>query len=150
MIVDSLVNSDALPALEAATKFAARRHSVIAHNIANFSTPNYQPRDVSVPEFQAALGQAIDARREKFGGTRGEFNFKGSSEVRVERDGRGEMHFRLEPTKPSGNVLFHDRNDRDLERTMQALVENTASFRIATDLYRTQMGLLRSAIRLQA
>ena len=57
-------------------------------------------------------------------------------------DGR----LRLDPRTSSGNILFHDKNNRDLERTMQSLVENASMFRVATDLFRNRTTLLRDAI----
>ena len=47
MLIDHLLNADALPSLERTVQFAARRQELIAHNIANLSTPNFQPLDVS-------------------------------------------------------------------------------------------------------
>lgn len=142
MLVDHLLNDGALPTLERTIQFAARRQDLIAHNIANLSTPNFQPRDVSVADFQRSLGEAIDRRRRRMGGPRGELDFQGNREVRPSPGG-----LELRPRQPSGNVLFHDRNDRDLERTMQALVENLAAFRVATDLYRSRLDVINTAIR---
>ncbi len=142
MLIDHLLNSEALPSLERTVQFAARRQELIAHNIANLSTPNFQPRDVSPADFQRSLGAAIDRRREKFGASRGPLEFEGNREVRVEGEG-----LRLEPRQDSGNVLFHDRNNRDLERTMQSMVENLAVYRFATDMLRSRMELLNTAIR---
>jgi flagellar basal-body rod protein FlgB len=52
----------------------------------------------------------------------------------------------LKPRTPSGNVLYHDRNNRDLERLMQDLSENVLAFRVASDLLRRENDLLRTAI----
>ncbi len=145
MFIDGLVNSGALPVLEAATQFAARRHTIIQHNIANLSTPDFRGTDVSVDRFQHALGRAIDQRR-RTGGSRGDLPLEGTAEVGVTRRGGG-LRLELRPRTASGNVLFHDRNDRDLERSMQALAENTAAFRVATELFRGRIALLQEAIR---
>jgi hypothetical protein len=53
---------------------------------------------------------------------------------------------RLKTDTPSGGVLFQDRNNRDLERLMQDVAENSAAFRVASDLYRQQAGMVRSAM----
>jgi flagellar basal-body rod protein FlgB len=142
VFIDQLTNAGAIPALEASVQFAARRQSLIAHNIANFSTPNYEPSDVSVTNFHSQLGDAIDRRREAFGGHRGDLHLRDTREVSQGQDGR----LRLSPGASGRNVLFHDRNSRDLERTMQDLVENVASFRVATDLLKSRIDLLRTAI----
>jgi flagellar basal-body rod protein FlgB len=140
-MLDQLLNSGAIQTLELTTQFAARRHEILAHNIANLSTPNFRMRDVSTTGFQQSLGEAIDRRRREFGGG-GPLRFEGTREVEVTKQG-----LRLNPGTPSGNILFHDRNDRDLERSMQALVENLAVFRIATDLLKSRIDVLNASIR---
>lgn len=143
MFIDALTQADALPALEATMQFAARRHTLIAHNIANLSTPNFQPVDVRPSEFQAALGDAIDRRRDQFGGDRGALNLRDTRSIHFDRDRGVQLH-----PKPAGrNILFHDRNNRDLERLMQDLVENTGVYRTASELMRRQFNLLEGAMR---
>ncbi|MEM8836267.1 MAG: hypothetical protein AAGD00_10645 [Planctomycetota bacterium] len=144
MYIESLTNADALPTLAASMQFAARRHELITHNIANLSTPMFQPKDVSVRGFQENLGEAIDGRRRARMGNGGPLNMESSREVKVSA-GR----LSLEPEEPSGNVLFHDRNNRDLERTMQDLAENFAALRVTSELMRSRMGILSAAITLR-
>jgi flagellar basal-body rod protein FlgB len=145
VFIDGLVNGDSMPVLEASAQFAARRQGVLVHNIANFSTPNFQQRSLSVEDFQATLAEAVSDRRRRGGGG-GDLNLSGNGEVRSVRDGSGQMRLEVKPTQASGNILFHDRNDRDLERSMADLAETVASFRVATDLFRTRIQLLQSAI----
>ncbi|GAB4550759.1 MAG: hypothetical protein Tsb0013_12610 [Phycisphaerales bacterium] len=142
MFIDQLTNADAIPALERMMQFAARRQTLIQHNIANLSTPGFQPQDVSVDAFRAQLAGAIDQRRARFGGQRGALELGNSREV--ETDGRGSL--RLIPSARGRNVMFHDRNNRDAERLMQDLVENAGAFRVASDLLKSRMDILRSAI----
>lgn len=142
MSIGDLTSSGAIPALEAAVRFAAQRHTLITHNIANLSTPDFIPLDVSVPKFQQNLREAIEARRGRSAGQFGELPLKDSDEVRVSPGGSLSLH----PRSPSGNVLFRDRNNRDLERNMQDLVENTTAFRVASDLLRNRFDVLRMAI----
>lgn len=143
-LVDML-DSGAIPMLETAMKFAARRQELIAHNIANIETPDFRQVDVSVDGFRRALAEAVDRRREE-GGESGPFVLGDSSEVR--QGAGGELV--LNPSTPSGGILFHDRNDRDLERLMQDQAENAGAFRVATDLLRTRFDLLKSAISQRA
>ena len=143
VFINDLTNADSLPTLTAAVSFAGQRQKVIAHNIANLSTPNFRPVDVSIPDFQDSLRDAIDARRERWGGQRGGLHPEDTRTTAFSRSNA----VTLEPRPTGRNVLFHDRNDRDLERTMQDLAENVAAFRVSTDLFRTRMGLLKSAIR---
>jgi flagellar basal-body rod protein FlgB len=149
MLIDGLVNSGSIPVLETSVQFAARRHTLIAHNIANASTPNHQPRDVSVSKFREQLGEAIDERRTRRGGRANMFDLKDSQQVRVTHDRGGQQRLHIDPNTPSGNVLFHDRNDRDLERMMQGLAENAAAFRTSVELLKSRVGLLNSAIALR-
>jgi flagellar basal-body rod protein FlgB len=142
MFIDQLTNADSIPVLEKSLQFAARRQDLIAHNIANLSTPNFQPMDVSVGGFREQLADAVDRRRARFGGQRGDLEMRSTREVRTDARGR----LALTPDASGRNVLFHDRNNRDLERTMQDLVENVAMFRVSSDLLKSRLSLIRSAI----
>jgi flagellar basal body rod protein FlgB len=88
------------------------------------------------------LAEAVEERDARTGGQDGELRWSETSEVKHEGGGG----LRLEPTTASGNILFHDRNNRDLERNMQDLVENTAVYRVSADLLKNQYDQLRSAI----
>lgn len=138
MLIDGLFNSGAMPVLESAMRFAAQRQTLLAHNIANIETPDFRPMDVAPAEFQAVLSRAVEQRRERGG----PLVLEETAQIR--RDAQGMLT--LAPKTPSGNILFHDRNNRDVERLMQDLAENTAAFRLASDLLRTRMDLLRTAI----
>jgi len=145
VFLDSLVNADAVPVLQAAARFAAQRHSVLAGNIANLTTPGYRARDVSVRGFQEQLREAVERRREEFGGPRGELRIGSTEEVQASSGSA--LSLKLSPRAVGDRLVFHDRNDRDLERAMQDLTENAAAFRLATDLLRNRMSLIESAIR---
>ena len=122
-------------------RFASQRHGMITNNIANLDTPNYRMQDVSVEDFQSRLGEAIDARRKAFGGVRGELTWRPTRELQ----GKDPTQMTLRPTE-QGGLLYHDRATRDLERTMQDLVENTAMYQLAANLYSSHSRLLKSAI----
>ena len=142
MFLDQLSNAGSLPVLEAALRFASQRQKLIAHNIANFDTPNFVAMDVSPETFQKALGRAVEERREESGGMHGNLRIRGTREIRQSRNGALTLH----PRTPVGGVLGHDRNASDLERTMQSLVENAVMFRVAADLYRARAGVIKKAI----
>jgi flagellar basal-body rod protein FlgB len=142
MIAD-IVNTGPMPALEAMVSFAGQRQRLISHNIANLSTPNFRPRDVSPQGFQRALGEAIDRRRQsETRGSGGPLELRAGGEIEITSAGG----FKIKPKTPSGHVLFHDRNDRDLERTMQSLAENVAMFRLAGDMLRGRITMMREAL----
>ena len=142
MFIDGLTNADAMPVLEAAATVAAQRHRLIQNNIANISTPDFVPTDINVPQFQQNLAKAVERRRAAFGGARGDLPLQDNAQL--QRDERGNIRLRPQPSSP--NILFHDRNNRDLERLMQDLAENTAAFRIATEFMRSQVEVLAAAI----
>lgn len=137
MLVRDAVEGGAIPVLELTARFAARRQELLAHNIANIDTPGFMPLDVSPTEFQAMLQRAIDDRREGGGPLRW------SATRQIGADGDGLV---LRARTPTGNVLFHDRNNRDLERMMADLSENLAVFRLTTDLLRSRYGLINGAL----
>lgn len=141
MLINEIGNSGAIPVLEAALRYAAQRQKLIAHNIANADTPNFIQKDVDPAHFQQALRSAIEDRRQRTG-SQGALNLKSTRQIKVGPDGSFELH----PTSPSGNILFHDRNDRDLERLMQSNAENVAAYRLSAEFLRTRFDLLRSAI----
>lgn len=141
-MADELSSSGEIPALSALLQFSAQRQRLIANNIANINTPDYRPVDVSVADFQQSLKDAIDRRRNQTGGASGDLRFNDTQEVR--QDGLGRLV--LTPQTPGSNILFHDRNNRDLERLQQAQVENATVYRIAADMLRGRFDLLRSAI----
>lgn len=142
-MISDISTVGAAPALEMMLRFSGQRQKILAHNIANIDTPNFQARDVDPREFQQLLGDAIDKRRSRNGGAFGALEWRETREITRAR-GSGEL--KLEPMTSSGGVLHHDRNDADLERTMQDLVENAAMYRVAADLLRAQRSTLQNAI----
>ncbi len=143
-MIDGVTNGDALPALERLMQFAGQRHRIIANNVANLSTPNFRPVDVSVEAFQKQLAKAIDVRRAggRTDGRRNDLPLESTSQVEV--TARGLI---LNPEPTGDNLLFHDGNDRNMERVMQSLVENFMTFRTAAQLLQSRFNLLNTAIR---
>jgi flagellar basal-body rod protein FlgB len=141
-MIDGLTNSESIPVLERLMQFAGQRHRILSNNIANLSTPGFRPLDVSVRDFQAQLARAIDARKKPGSESWGELAMDSTRQVKVLRTG-----LELHPTPAGENLLFHDENDRDVERTMQGLVENFMTFRTAAQLLRSRFDLLNTAIR---
>lgn len=142
MLANDAINSGALPTLEAMMRFAGARQRLIQHNIANITTPNFVPKDVSVHKFQEQLGAAIEARRAQTGGMSGSLQLESSEEVEIGSDGQ----FVLNPTESEGGVMFHDRNNRNVERLMQDNAENFGVFRVASELLRSRMQIMRDAV----
>lgn len=165
-MIDGVTNSGSLPVLERLMQFTGQRHRIITNNIANLSTPGFRPADVSVTEFQQQLGKAIDARRSDFGAAGGPLlvgRRSASASLLVGRRSASASHdaehratsqieflpngMRLHPQPVGDNLLFHDGNDRDVERTMQDLVENFMTYRAAAQLLKSRFESLAVAIR---
>ena len=81
--------------------------------------------DLSVSDFQKQLAEVVEDRRA----------------------GRTPAPAEHEAGAKGENILFHDRNDRDLDRTMQDLVENFLTFRVANELLRSRFESINVAIR---
>lgn len=141
MLIQDLENSGSLPVLGKMLAFSAQRQKLLANNIANMETPDYRPMDVSIKGFQDSLAKAVENRRSQTGGMQGPLPVQDSREVTHEGAG-----LRLHPRTPSGNILYHDRNNRDLERMMQDLAENGLNYKATVDLMRRENDLLRAAI----
>lgn len=138
-MINRLVNDDAIPLLERSMQFAARRHELIQHNIANISTPGFRPIDVSVDGFRRSLADAVKRRRI---GADHEFRLESTREV-TEAAGR----ISLRPSVTGRGVLYHDKSTKDLERSMQDLAENVGAYRVASEILRSRYALIDTAIR---
>ena len=141
-LIAGMFDSGALPAAERLVSFAGQRHQVLTHNIANLSTPYFKPRDLDTKSFQEALGDAIDRRRQSVSPMRGPLAIEDTHELQFTADG-----IRVRPEPTHDNILYHDQNNRDLERTMQRLAENTMAHRLGVEIVRNQFDMLGLAIR---
>ncbi|MCG3180680.1 MAG: hypothetical protein BIFFINMI_03043 [Phycisphaerae bacterium] len=139
MLLDQLVNQTTIPVLTQVMQFAAARHEQLTQNIANIDTPGYKVRDLSVSDFQQSLAKALDERGRNSGRL-----VLGGRQVRTGRDGRTAYH--AMPVE-GNNVLFGDGANRQIERQMAALAENTLTYNTAAELLRVQFAQLKVAIR---
>jgi flagellar basal-body rod protein FlgB len=141
-VIQGLFNNGALPVLERMAQFTQARHQVIVNNIANLSTPNYRPQDLDTDAFRAVLADAIDRRRAAHADApRGDLRLDDTDQVDFRRDG-----IAVRAADLNENILFHDRNNRSLERTMQDLAENTMAFTHTMEMLRNQFTMLETAI----
>ncbi|MCC7145087.1 MAG: flagellar basal body rod protein FlgB [Phycisphaeraceae bacterium] len=141
-MISGMFDSGALPVLERVTQFTGARHKVLADNIANLDTPYFRPKDLSVREFQVELAKAVEQRRRSPSPTGGTLRMGNTRQLRFTDD-----NLQANPQAADDGILFHDRNNRDLERLMQGLAENTMAFNAANDLLRHEFGMLSMAIR---
>lgn len=141
-MIDRVLDSGAMPALERLLQFTSARHRVLADNAANLSTPYFKPRDLSPAGFQAELGKAVDRRRQSGTATHGPLEMRDTRQLAFGRDS-----LTVKPRALNENILFHDENNRDLDRLMQRLAENTLAHNTAIELMRSELALLETAIR---
>ena len=143
MGINGLTDGGALPAIEAMARFTAARQRLIANNVANLDTPGFSPMDADPEAFQAQIGRAIDARREQAEGTAiGPLAIDSRGPMTALKDGQ----MALNPAQLRENLLFHDKNDRNLERIMQDVSENLLAFQTATQLLRNRFRMIELAI----
>ena len=141
-MIKGVFDYGALPVLERLVQFTSARHKVLADDVANSSTPYFKPRDLDPSAFQATLRGAIDRRRDEgINPVAGPLRLRDTRQVRFQ-PGRVDAR----PRATNEGILFHDQNNRDMERLMQNLAENTMTHNAGIELIRNELGLLRLAI----
>ncbi|MFH1022450.1 MAG: flagellar basal body rod protein FlgB [Planctomycetota bacterium] len=123
--LDGMFEQSSLPVLEAAMKYAGRRHAVIANNIANWNTPGYRAVDIPLADFQKTLRETVESGRS-------------GSVSRVN----------LQAREPDEAVIMrHDGNTVDITREMTRMGENALFYNVAIQLAKTKYSMLKDAIR---
>lgn len=140
-MIEGMFDSGSLPVLERLVQFTSARQTALANDIANVSTPYYKPRDLNVKEFQAELQRAIAERREKGG----ELKVKDTRQLTF-----SEGDLKARPAATNDGILFHDQNNRDVDRLMQSVAENTLTYMAALRLMSQEFNMLQMAIREKA
>ena len=140
--ISGMFDSGAMPVLERVIRFTGERHRMLTHNIANLSTPRFQPVDVDTKAFQKALGDAMDRRARSADPINSPLPTVSGEGFELSAD-----HATFTPTARQENAMFHDQNDRNINRIMADLAENTMVHNAAVDLMRNQFEMLNTAIR---
>ena len=142
MLVEGLLNRGSMPVLEAVMGFTEARHEVLANNVSNFDTVGYKMKDLPSGEFFTALREAVDHR--SGGGASAALEIGSTRHLHWDRQGR--LH--AEPVElEDNNILFHDRNNRFVEKQMSAMAQNALRHNMAVEMLRQQYNLLQIAIR---
>jgi flagellar basal-body rod protein FlgB len=113
----------------------SQRQKVLADNIANSDTPNYQPRDLNPSEFHRILrsqSPAVSPRATHAAHLQGTVSRGGSA--RAERQGK------TWETSPSGNAVV-------LEEQLIKVQETQSDYQTMVNLYRKHMDMFRTALR---
>lgn len=141
-MIGTMFEGGALQTIERTMQFTSARHRMLLNNIANMDTPYFKPRDINPGSFSEAMREAVEDRRTRRNPTRGRLNLRDTRELEFADD-----HMTARAEKSHQGILFHDQNNRDLERTMQHLAENTMAHNAAVEMMRNQFEMLRTAIR---
>ena len=141
-MIQGMLDTGSTPVLERLVQFTGERHRHLVNNVANLSTPNFQPRDLSVADFQKTLSNAVDERRRRTSGLANEFRPQDTRQVTFREGG---LETRAQTQRD--NILFHDRNNRSVEHAMKELAENAMTHNAAIELLRSKFASLETALR---
>jgi len=142
MLLSSLLNRGSIPVLEKVMEFTEARHEVLANNVSNFDTVGYKVKDLPADEFFAELRQAVERRANSGAGSQLELH----ATKHYSWDSDGKLQARPEEIEDN-NILFHDENNRFVEKQMTTMSKNALLHNVAAELLRMQYEGLQTAIR---
>jgi flagellar basal-body rod protein FlgB len=125
----------ALAALRTRMQWHQERQRVLAENIANSDTPNFKPRDLVEPKFDAQGGNASSGATLAMMSTTSGLNIAGSGPASNFDQNR---HAGFQ-TRPAGNAV-------NLEDQMLKVSANQMDYAAATSLYSRSLRLLKMAV----
>jgi flagellar basal-body rod protein FlgB len=107
------------------------RQRLLAENVANADTPQFRPRDLSPPKFDARPGIAGVALART---STAHMGSSAASDSQFQLDRRGEFE-----VKPTGNGV-------NLEDEMMKVASNAMDYQATTALYARGLGLIKTAL----
>lgn len=107
------------------------RQETLAQNIANADTPGYRPMDVVEPTFEETLGQTLKMQQTSA-------MHQGAVNVSSKEGEMGFETYKGYETTPTGNSVV-------LEEQMMKATETQMQHKIASDLYRKSIALIKAA-----
>ena len=128
----SLLNSTAVPALEQTVNFSQKRHLLLASNLANLDTPDYQTRDISIDNFQTQLHKALQSPQAT------------PSSYQTPADVQQANFQKVRDV--SKQIMLHDGSDVSLEEQVTEISKNQSMHNTAVALMRSQFQTLKAAI----
>jgi len=140
VLIEDVVNSGRIPALDSMLSFLSARLDVIADNIANADTVGYRTKILDPQPFQEALKRAIERQDPRPGSP-----LRLQSTRQFHQDREGKLVF-TPAHEPQENILFHDRSYMRIESQMKALAETVMMHQAAVELLRGQYDGLKKAI----
>ena len=124
-----------LSALRTKMEWHQERQRVLSENVSNSDTPNFKPRDLVEPKFDASgtvtgsMGQLAMMRTSSS-------HMIASDSVGKDFDVNGKIGFE---TRPAGNAV-------SLEEEMMKVAANQMDYAAVTTLYSKSLGILKTAI----
>lgn len=139
--LDRLVSSNTTRALVLTTHFAESRQQVLADNIANIDTPDYQSKRLDPQDFQASLKEAFaQGKRERHQ----EVHLRGNAQFSTDKTG----NVSVKPVEePAPNILFHDGTNARIEGLMASVAKNRVMHQMALNMLKGRYEGLLKAIR---
>ena len=135
MKIDALFNQARLGDLKQALDVYARRHRVVADNIANVETHDFRARELRFEQYLTGAQRRLTGARTNPGHLA-----LGRREL---ADTRGDV-------RPADSVHDNGINNIDIDKEMTDLATNDLSYRLATRLLSMKYANLRNAIRGQS
>lgn len=145
MALFDLLGSSAIDSLEQVIGFTTERHKIFAHNLANIDTPGFRVRDLDDARFTRTLRKALEkSRRDNPNLPR--LDLPSVEQLDVTGKGGSSAVKNLTPAADLRGIVFHDDNDRSIEKIMVEITKNSTRHSQAAGLLRSQIRLLRSII----
>jgi len=123
-----------LAALRTKMQWHQERQRVLSENVSNSDTPNFKPRDLVQPKFNATGGTTGSAGTLAMARTSTSHMVMAGAEPTFEQDGRVGFE-----TRPAGNAV-------NLEDEMLKVSANQMDYAAVTSLYSKSLHLLKTAI----
>ncbi len=150
-----MINQPINRSLEETIAFAERRHAVLAGNIANMDTPDYQTRDLSVEQFQKSLKDMMKAQKAPRDlqsqslspGLLSPGLLGLDPEVQLTDSPTISIQQAVENVRDaSSQIVYHDGSDGNLETQVSQIAKNQSMHSMAVALLKSQYKNLQMAI----
>ena len=137
-----------LKILEQTVAFTERRHSILAGNIANADTPDYQSKDLSVDTFQQSLRDALQADRQQQEMSPGnKLSLSGTAHSASSPSFQDAKKIAMESVRDSmKQIVYHDGSDDSLEMQVTQIAKNQSMHTMAIAMMKSQFRNLQMAI----
>ena len=131
--------------LRQATAFAARRHEILAQNVANAETPGFQARDLAFDR-ELTLAQRVRALP-LYRSASSDQGVGGPPQTRVASPSAGgEFELDVRMVDAPDARMRADGNNVDIDRQMARVAQNTLYHNVVVQLLTSRFNALKSAI----